>query len=300
MDHHQGQCLMMWSKRKYSTIPRTNNTTYLSSSSFSSAAASCYEVEESWEEKAFAKDAAGYIWPPRSYSCSFCRREFRSAQALGGHMNVHRRDRARLKQQQHQPSSPTINHDQDNNTIDDYDVVLEPHHHPGQNNSNFDYLYSNPNCYYYDLNPPKYGASSVSNNKLFKEGKAVIPLLNSSIFHGCLKRSSSTNSKSIIVSPHHHNLETLCDDEEKSDDDDGGVRLSLFVHRAKEEEDISSFKKRKTDDSLIPKSSSTVDVNHHNHVQSHKFHEFSSPNFIEEMDLELRLGYSSSQVYSSK
>ncbi|CAK7325738.1 unnamed protein product [Dovyalis caffra] len=56
----------------------------------------------SWEEKAFAKDASGHlggcIWPPRSYSCSFCKREFRSAQALGGHMNVHRRDRARLKQ----------------------------------------------------------------------------------------------------------------------------------------------------------------------------------------------------------
>ncbi|XP_021813866.1 zinc finger protein 10 [Prunus avium] len=57
-----------------------------------------------WEEKAFAADAAGHgplggcIWPPRSYSCSFCMREFRSAQALGGHMNVHRRDRARLKQ----------------------------------------------------------------------------------------------------------------------------------------------------------------------------------------------------------
>ncbi|XWS74931.1 hypothetical protein CRYUN_Cryun01aG0040800 [Craigia yunnanensis] len=59
-------------------------------------------LSDSWEEKAFAEDAAGslggYIWPPRSYSCSFCRREFRSAQALGGHMNVHRRDRARLKQ----------------------------------------------------------------------------------------------------------------------------------------------------------------------------------------------------------
>ncbi|RZR71590.1 hypothetical protein BHM03_00005962 [Ensete ventricosum] len=48
-------------------------------------------IKEPWEEEA-------YSWPPRSYSCSFCRREFRSAQALGGHMNVHRRDRARLKQ----------------------------------------------------------------------------------------------------------------------------------------------------------------------------------------------------------
>lgn len=39
-----------------------------------------------------------YPWPPRSYTCSFCRKEFKSAQALGGHMNVHRRDRARLRQ----------------------------------------------------------------------------------------------------------------------------------------------------------------------------------------------------------
>ncbi|CAL1383204.1 unnamed protein product [Linum trigynum] len=30
------------------------------------------------------------------YVCSFCRRDFSSAQALGGHMNVHRRDRATL------------------------------------------------------------------------------------------------------------------------------------------------------------------------------------------------------------
>ncbi|KAK1647603.1 hypothetical protein QYE76_065408 [Lolium multiflorum] len=55
----------------------------------------------SWEEQAFARDAAAnlLVWPPRSYSCTFCRREFRSAQALGGHMNIHRRDRARLRHQ---------------------------------------------------------------------------------------------------------------------------------------------------------------------------------------------------------
>ncbi|OVA17798.1 zinc finger protein [Macleaya cordata] len=72
---------------------------------------------ESWEEQAFAEDSAGLlggcIWPPRSYSCSFCRREFRSAQALGGHMNVHRRDRARLKQ------SPTSHQNE----------ILQNHHH---------------------------------------------------------------------------------------------------------------------------------------------------------------------------
>ncbi|CAO2820138.1 unnamed protein product [Amaranthus hypochondriacus] len=58
---------------------------------------------DSWEERAFAQDhtsrmLGGCVWPPRSYTCNFCRREFRSAQALGGHMNVHRRDRAKLKQ----------------------------------------------------------------------------------------------------------------------------------------------------------------------------------------------------------
>ncbi|XP_068636291.1 transcriptional regulator SUPERMAN-like [Aristolochia californica] len=59
------------------------------------------EEDDSWEVRAFAEDTGsimGTTWPPRSYTCTFCRREFRSAQALGGHMNVHRRDRARLKQ----------------------------------------------------------------------------------------------------------------------------------------------------------------------------------------------------------
>ncbi|XP_031488951.1 uncharacterized protein LOC116256681 [Nymphaea colorata] len=55
-----------------------------------------------WQEQSFAEDSfellCECIWPPRYYSCSFCRKEFKSAQALGGHMNVHRRDRARLRQ----------------------------------------------------------------------------------------------------------------------------------------------------------------------------------------------------------
>lgn len=60
-----------------------------------------------WEVRAFAEDTGnimGTTWPPRSYTCTFCQREFRSAQALGGHMNVHRRDRARLHQTQCSPA----------------------------------------------------------------------------------------------------------------------------------------------------------------------------------------------------
>ncbi|XP_021279247.1 probable transcriptional regulator RABBIT EARS [Herrania umbratica] len=36
--------------------------------------------------------------PARSYECTFCKRGFSNAQALGGHMNIHRRDKAKLKQ----------------------------------------------------------------------------------------------------------------------------------------------------------------------------------------------------------
>ncbi|WOK96962.1 hypothetical protein Cni_G05670 [Canna indica] len=85
----------MWAKLDHSS----EKLSVLGSQNRSS---SLYAYDQSWEERAFAEDSAGRlggcIWPPRSYSCSFCKREFRSAQALGGHMNVHRRDRARLKQ----------------------------------------------------------------------------------------------------------------------------------------------------------------------------------------------------------
>ncbi|KAK9158868.1 hypothetical protein Scep_005442 [Stephania cephalantha] len=43
----------------------------------------------------------------RSYECNFCKRGFSNAQALGGHMNIHRKDRAKLKQ----PSSNHISTD---------------------------------------------------------------------------------------------------------------------------------------------------------------------------------------------
>ncbi|XP_022731489.1 transcriptional regulator TAC1-like [Durio zibethinus] len=38
----------------------------------------------------------------RSYDCTFCKRGFSNSQALGGHMNIHRRDKAKSKQ-----ASPT-------------------------------------------------------------------------------------------------------------------------------------------------------------------------------------------------
>ncbi|KGN55789.2 hypothetical protein Csa_011469 [Cucumis sativus] len=73
------------------------------------------EDDDSWEIRAFAEDTGnimGTTWPPRFYNCTFCGREFRSAQALGGHMNVHRRDRVRFHHQIQpnsiQPISPSF------------------------------------------------------------------------------------------------------------------------------------------------------------------------------------------------
>lgn len=63
--------------------------------------------DASWEIRAFAEDTMGTTWPPRFYNCTFCGREFKSAQALGGHMNVHRRDRVRFRHENQPISSST-------------------------------------------------------------------------------------------------------------------------------------------------------------------------------------------------
>lgn len=42
---------------------------------------------------------------PRTYECNFCKRGFSNAQALGGHMNIHRKDKAKLKQTSPIPES---------------------------------------------------------------------------------------------------------------------------------------------------------------------------------------------------
>ncbi|XP_052206908.1 transcriptional regulator TAC1-like [Diospyros lotus] len=46
----------------------------------------------------------------RSYECTFCKRGFTNAQALGGHMNIHRKHKAKAKQivtSDHSTTSPS-------------------------------------------------------------------------------------------------------------------------------------------------------------------------------------------------
>ncbi|KAF5482364.1 hypothetical protein F2P56_002940 [Juglans regia] len=67
--------------------------TYLSSGTVKEK--SCESNKFGFEED----HSCGTSWSAKHecYSCSFCNRKFRSAQALGGHMNVHRIERARLR-----------------------------------------------------------------------------------------------------------------------------------------------------------------------------------------------------------
>lgn len=59
------------------------------------------EGKGKWDSKNFSfkeDHSCGVSWPTKQvFTCNFCKRQFRSAQALGGHMNVHRKDRARLR-----------------------------------------------------------------------------------------------------------------------------------------------------------------------------------------------------------
>ncbi|KAI3682662.1 hypothetical protein L1987_82789 [Smallanthus sonchifolius] len=72
-----------------------------------------HKFKSIWENNNFIFDKDygydGVSWRQRSFMCNFCKKEYKSAQALGGHMNVHRRDRARLRQ-----SSPSLDHQNPN------------------------------------------------------------------------------------------------------------------------------------------------------------------------------------------
>ncbi|XP_061368482.1 transcriptional regulator TAC1-like [Gastrolobium bilobum] len=51
---------------------------------------------------------ASHVPSSRSYECNFCKRGFSNAQALGGHMNIHRKDKAKLKQQSSNQTQPSL------------------------------------------------------------------------------------------------------------------------------------------------------------------------------------------------
>ncbi|KAL6142153.1 hypothetical protein ACLB2K_060436 [Fragaria x ananassa] len=56
-------------------------------------------VEKFNRSKGTSNDQISGLGQAKSYACTFCKQGFSNAQALGGHMNIHRRDRARIIRQ---------------------------------------------------------------------------------------------------------------------------------------------------------------------------------------------------------
>ncbi|XP_044474300.1 probable transcriptional regulator RABBIT EARS [Mangifera indica] len=288
----------MWTKRKHSL-----------SSHFQSSN-TCYD---SWEEQAFAEDAAGSlggcVWPPRSYSCSFCRREFRSAQALGGHMNVHRRDRARLKQ-----------YPCPEDEIHDHDPYQNNHNHLKNPFESLSFQYPPEVCtLVYKPNPSSdlptiLSPSSPSRvsaplSQEYCHEKAFLPHFSSPIVEDHRKRSpiSSPQSWSNSVAERCHHIFDLKNDGEKNSrilkaesrhtadylKTNLSVSLNLVIrpthwNLSGYKEEAFSCKRRRTEESSLPfflKPSLTDDKHG---LQSEDYELGGSP--IEDLDLELRLG----------
>ncbi|PHT37661.1 hypothetical protein CQW23_21234 [Capsicum baccatum] len=269
----------MSAKRKHDMILSNNHSTY----------------GDSWEEQAFAEDAAGAlggcVWPPRSYTCSFCRREFRSAQALGGHMNVHRRDRARMKQ------SPPSN----NPSGHDHQVFVPPpltHHH---HNSHLQYP-SQIHTFMYKPNP-----DSDSGAQIRVSSQRTLATHHHSSFSSIVqeenknKLSSPPSSWSNSVADKYSSLSNVKNDEEKKlksidfkKDQESNLEVMIdSVFRAKQDhiEETATCKRRRVEETnsislanLFPKTSSSIE---RCRPQSEALERI--PSAIEELDLELRL-----------
>lgn len=295
----------MWPKRKQASMMSTSTPTSTPPS-----------YDDSWEEQAFAEDAAGplggCIWPPRSYSCSFCRREFRSAQALGGHMNVHRRDRARLKQ------SPNLQ----------TEIINSPHDHNHHNSVPNPFsslalqypqqvcaLVYNPNSHHHHHRPAggvNINTSPSSPPTICKQEQALFPPYPSSTTalekRHKMSGVSSPRSRSDLEIFYHDSdhqrhgekISTIVESagcREKGDfvKTDLSVSLNLVVCHGcpttmSEEEEALGFKRRRTETtssvSSFLKSKSVERLNCQSEVLLHEH----SPRSIEDLDLELRLG----------
>ncbi|KAK8928424.1 Transcriptional regulator TAC1 [Platanthera zijinensis] len=68
-------------------------------------------MESGVSRKGDGEIAGGFDSPAheRTYECNFCKRGFSNAQALGGHMNMHRRDRANILMTRALPAAPFTN-----------------------------------------------------------------------------------------------------------------------------------------------------------------------------------------------
>ncbi|XP_021845590.2 probable transcriptional regulator RABBIT EARS [Spinacia oleracea] len=228
----------------------------------------CSSWEDYEEEAAFANDTirgaqrGSLMWPQRSYSCSFCKREFRSAQALGGHMNVHRRDRALLKQ------VVTHHHDHDQNR---HDYDNHDHNHDDQ-------VISQPSKSMLPLNPSQVCVSKTSVAHL-----SLSRVSSNSVKRGFKKVISSTND--VVQAKMSMGLDLAMGKCQKEED---------YYYQEECLKNNKRFKKNNCEYNvaLIPffEEIRCSNVKDNSDLQLPKISSLKASKSMEELDLELRLG----------
>ncbi|RAL38378.1 hypothetical protein DM860_002356 [Cuscuta australis] len=90
----------------------------------------------------------GLMGPSRSYECTFCKGGFTNAQALGGHMNIHRKDRLKVASKQQKKSNGSNYHQETSfprkSNHDHYGTIHEQPFHQAYYNNNDQFHYYVP------------------------------------------------------------------------------------------------------------------------------------------------------------
>ncbi|KAL1535716.1 transcriptional regulator TAC1-like [Salvia divinorum] len=108
-------------------------------------------------EEAKAKDEDEDAGVGRLYECSFCKRGFNNAQALGGHMNIHRKDKAKAKQKNQQQETSNNSKDKPRFMQQQVPSFTDRHHHHYQQQIGYQMNYQ-------DYLPSSNPSSQIQNN----------------------------------------------------------------------------------------------------------------------------------------
>ncbi|KAK9280595.1 hypothetical protein L1049_014289 [Liquidambar formosana] len=216
--------------------------------------------EEAIEEDA-ARPSGAFLWPPRCYQCSFCRREFRSAQALGGHMNVHRRDRAKLIKPSPSPPRNQEQHLQNPSQSMGVESPVSPSSASAQS--------TQENC-----NGQEHDKVS-----FFSSPHSSWP--NSVMIRVLSIPDSTMNGERTSVKPNSK-------DQKEGDFGMPGSTVCLNLVVGPRKEEIANCKRRRVNEPSLPLFLKTSSMIGRRHLESHAVR--LSTGAIEELDLELRLG----------
>ncbi|KAK9945147.1 hypothetical protein M0R45_010676 [Rubus argutus] len=206
-------------------------------------------------------------WSSKNFTCSFCKREFKSAQALGGHMNVHRRDRARLRLL---PPNLILS----SSSSSEYSPYPNPKPSP------------NPKSYFSSSSLPSSSSSLSGANRYFPQ---LLSTSGSTYMSTPSSGTSDHKNRKLMIfdsGSHQHRVPAFLNPNKgimrgSALDYEAGDQLNGFSGFAQKHHLDDDFKALKEDKKHI--NMIRVDLNMGLRIKD--------PNYKEEVDLELRLGH---------